>query len=360
MEEQTQNLSSTDVALDREPTRLKHSWWKWVSLLIIGAVFGMAFLYYAEFHLPQNNLNTITVITVQRGDSVRQVGQKLVDAQLIPSAWPFLLYFKLHPSLTSVKAGVYHIAPGLSLAEMLNILSGKNGVNAGNASITLPEGLSLAQIQDKLSKTGFNVSDLNKLHVNQFVNQFSFLQSAPRNATLEGFLFPDTYQFYVDATSTEVAQIMLQNFDKKVPENIRQAITKQNRTLWQVIVMASMLEKEAKKSSDMQIISGILWKRLKLGMPLQVDSTVAYALDKWSSPLTYADLKYNSPYNTYLYYGLPKGPISNPGIQAILAATFPRDTNYLYYLSAPDGTIIYSATLQEQNAAKQNILKTQQ
>lgn len=328
-----------------------------LKLFLAGMVICVAFLifFWAEFYLSQNNLNEITNFNIEKGSSIKLVSQKLADGGLIQSPLAFRFYFFIRRSV-KVMAGTYRIAPKLSLIETIRFLTGASGASGG-INVTFPEGLSLVQSKNILLEKNFKADELDKLRIAQFSKEFDFLKGAPQNATLEGFLFPDTYNFFAESTSSEIAQIMLSNFGKKFPVNVQEEIAAKKRTVFQVITMASMLEEEAKTSADMQIVSGILWKRLKIGMALQVDATVAYALNKQGQTLTREDLKYKSPYNTYLYTGLPKGPISNPGIKAILAAAFPRETNYLYYLSSSDGTIIYSATLDEHNTAKYNLTK---
>ena len=324
----------------------------WAGLIVCVALF---IFFWAEFYLPQNNLNEINNFSIEKGTSIELVSQKLAEGGLIQSPLAFRFYFFINRSV-KIMAGTYRVVPRLSLIKTIRLLTGASGV-FGGINVTFPEGLSLAQVKNILLKKNFKADELDKFRIAQFSKKLDFLKGAPQNATLEGFLFPDTYNFFAESTSSEIVQIMLSNFGKKLPLNVQEEITNKKRTVFQVITMASMLEEEAKTSADMQIISGILWKRLKIGMALQVDATVAYALNKQGQALTYEDLKYKSPYNTYLYAGLPKGPISNPGIKAILAATFPRGTSYLYYLSSPDGTIIYSVTLDEHNIAKYNLMK---
>ncbi len=328
-----------------------------LKLFLAGAVVCVAFLifFWAEFYLSQNNLNEITNFTIEKGTSIKLVSQKLAEGGLIQSPLAFRFYFFINRSV-KVMAGTYRVAPKLSLIETVRFLTGASGASGG-INVTFPEGLSLSQSKNILLEKNFKADELDKLRIAQFSKEFDFLKNAPQGATLEGFLFPDTYNFFAESTSSEIVKIMLSNFGKKFPANVQEEIMTKKRTVFQVITMASMLEEEAKTSADMQIVSGILWKRLKIGMALQVDATVAYALNKQGQALTYEDLRYKSPYNTYLYAGLPKGPISNPGIKAILAATFPRETNYFYYLSLSNGTIIYSATLDEHNTAKYNLMK---
>ena len=137
----------------------------------------------------------------------------------------------------------------------------------------------------------------------------------------------------------------------------RKETLRQHRTIHQIVTMASLIEKEAVLNTDREIVSGILWKRLNLGIPLQVDATLIFLTGRKNAKVLYADTAIDSPYNTYKYKGLPKGPIANPGLSAIHAALYPKASPYLYYLSAPDGHIIFSRTLKEHNIAKAKYLK---
>ena len=150
---------------------------------------------------------------------------------------------------------------------------------------------------------------------------------------------------------------MLQNFDAKFSNDLRQETLHQNHTTFEIITIASLIEKEVASDSDRALVSGILWKRMKLNIPLQVDATVLYARPKRIGKVTLADTKINSPYNTYRYTGLPPAPIANPGLSAIRAALYPKKSPYLYYLSTPDGKTIFSKTREEHNRAKAKYLK---
>jgi UPF0755 protein len=172
----------------------------------------------------------------------------------------------------------------------------------------------------------------------------------------EGYLFPDTYYFYKNSSLDVVIQKMKDNFNSKIDDGLIKEIENQGKTLYDVLKMASILEREVVSDDDRVIVSGIFWKRIKLGMPLQADITIAYILgiDKWK--YSSEDIKINSPYNTYTNLGLPPTPICNPGLSAIRAAIYPKQTDYLYFLSAPDGTTIYAKTLEEHNRNKAKYL----
>ena len=147
---------------------------------------------------------------------------------------------------------------------------------------------------------------------------------------------------------------VLSNFRKKLTPELRLEIANQKKSIFDIVTMASLLEKEVRTLDDKKIASGILWKRLGVGMPLQLDATVNYITGKSDASVLFKDAKIDSPYNTYKYKGLPKGPISNPGIDSIMAAIYPIQTKYWFYLS--DGITHFSETLQQHNAAKRRYL----
>jgi UPF0755 protein len=182
-----------------------------------------------------------------------------------------------------------------------------------------------------------------------------FLKDAPADADLEGFLFPDTYRVFKNATAEDIVQKLLDNFNDKLTLDLRTDIAKQGKSIFDVITMASIIEKEVKSPEDMKIVSGIFWQRTGDSYPLESCATLAYILGVNKKQYTYEDTKINSPYNTYQNAGLPPGPICNPGLAAIQAAIYPQTTDYHYFLTRPDtGATIFSKTYQEhlRNKAK--------
>ncbi len=195
--------------------------------------------------------------------------------------------------------------------------------------ITITEGCDINDIADKFR------------HFKNF-NRENFLKITKNK---EGYLFPDTYFFSGQENEVKVAQMMEENFQKKVKE-IKPAD----------LIIASILEREARILEDKKIIAGILWKRLKTGMPLQVDATLNYLNGKTSEDMTVEDLNVDSPYNTYLYTGLPPSPICNPGLDSISAALNPQDSPYWYYLSDKQGIIHFAETFDEHKINKAKYL----
>lgn len=203
--------------------------------------------------------------------------------------------------------------------------------------LTIPEGYTVHQIGELFEKAGlFKKEEFVTLAQNE-----------------EGFLFPDTYRFFKNTTPEKVVEKMKNNFESKIAEFLSE-ITRQKKSLNDIVIMASIIEKEVHENKDRVLVSGILWKRIKEGLGLQVDASLTYLLSKTSAELTQDDLKIDSPYNTYKYKGLPKGPISNPGKEAIFAAVFPQNSPYLFYLSDGDGKTYYARNFEEH---KQNKLR---
>ena len=153
------------------------------------------------------------------------------------------------------------------------------------------------------------------------------------------------------------AEGLLGTFEKKVAPALQDASQNPQRTVYDIVTLASILEREVSDSKDRRIVAGILWKRIELGIPLQVDATIAFITGKKTGEITLADLQTPSPYNTYLHRGLPSGPIANPGLDAIESAAHPDPSDYLYYLSKPTGETVFSKTLEEHNIAKATHLK---
>ncbi len=227
-------------------------------------------------------------------------------------------------------------------------------VISNEVTITIPEGFTLKQIEARLVEAKL-------ARPNELLN-FGFskdeppiLSDKPINTSFEGYLFPDTYRFYKDAGLSDVVGKMIGNLNDKLTPDLQMAIKKSDHSFYEILTMASLVEKEVPKDSDRPIVAGILWKRLKTGMPLQVDATLVYITGR--NEIREIDKKIKSSYNTYLYRGLPEGPISNPGLSAIKAAIFPVASPYWFYLSAKDGATIFSKTLEEHARARAIYLK---
>jgi UPF0755 protein len=173
------------------------------------------------------------------------------------------------------------------------------------------------------------------------------LDDKPDYRGLEGYLFPDTYRIFKGSSPSEVLEKMLDNFDSKLTEEMRLEIERQGKTIYEIVTMASIVEKEVRSEADMKIVAGIFWDRIKYGQPLQSCATLAYILGVNKKQYSLEDTKTDSLYNTYQNKGLPPGPIANPGLRALEATIYPEYTDYNYFLSSSDGETIYSVTYDE-------------
>ncbi len=225
------------------------------------------------------------------------------------------------------------------------------------------------QSEELLELVGFPQTDYRDNKEMSFPKDFSanfqFLKDKPKYYGLEGYLFPDTYKIYSDATLEEVVVKMLQNFDDKLTPKMRADIEKQGKTIYEIVTMASIIEKEApiinspdSDNKDAKIISGIFWDRLKVGQALQSDATLSYIFGDNKPGHSGKELEVDSPYNTYKYRGLPPSPICNPGIVALEAAIYPIKTTYNYFLTPSDSKeVIYADTYEQHLANKYKYLK---
>lgn len=191
----------------------------------------------------------------------------------------------------------------------------------------------------------------------KLMKEFSYLKEIPNGVGLEGYLFPDTYRVYTGASVEDITRRMLQNFDAKFSPDLRAKAKAQHRSIYEVVTMASIIEKEVTQDYDRRMVADILWSRLKVGMALQVDSSVNYITRRGDASITIKDSRVDSPYNTYRYKGLPLGPIANPGLGAIMTTLDPEPNSYVYFLTTSKGEVKYASSLEEHNRNKFKFLK---
>ncbi|MFZ3057622.1 MAG: endolytic transglycosylase MltG [Minisyncoccales bacterium] len=312
--------------------------------------------------LPSNKEIDAKLFTIEKGQTVKEIASNLKEEKLIKSSNVFIIYAAITGKYSKMQAGEYLLSSQMSTSRIISIFT--HGETA-KESLTIIEGWDLRDIAKYLKDK--NISEEEDFYAivgnptgeNELVSveNYDFLTDKPTNISLEGYLFPDTY--YIDKSDdlNSIVNKMLINFDDKITSDLKKEIKNQNKTLFEIITMASMIEKEVKTMEDKKIVSGILWKRMNSGMRLQVDATVLYAQNKEGLKVYTKDTQIDSPYNTYKNDGLPLGPISNPGIDSIIAAVYPTKTAYYYYLSAPDGKTIFSKTLEEHNNNRIKYLK---
>lgn len=297
---------------------------------------------------PHRTAQDIKVV-IPQGVSTHAIASMLQKAGVIRSALAFRVVARLRRADGELKPGEYAFTSADTLTVVLNkIVSGQVVTYA----VTIPEGYTVAQIEAELSATGlFDPQALHAaLHAQDY--NFSFLPAPDprRPEPLEGYLFPDTYFLVRGMQPQAVVEMMLKEFSIQLtPADLARA-AELHMSINQVVTLASIIEKEAKVDSERALISSVYHNRLDIGMKLDSDPTVQYALGDPARPLYRADLAVDSPYNTYKYAGLPPGPICNPGRASITAALWPAKTQYLYFVAKNDGTHAFATTYAEQLA----------
>jgi len=288
------------------------SWWQW-----------------ATAPLCKNNCQS-KIFVISKGESLSSVAKRLEEENLIRSSFAFQILATKEGIVRKIQAGDFRLNPQMTPLKIARELT--HGTL--DRWVTIIEGLRREQIAEKLEEAGF-----------ENFQKEDFLEGSKN---LEGKLFPDTYLIPKDANAQKIIEILTKNFAKKTPMPSKE-----------VLILSSIVEREAKFEEDRPIVAGILLKRLKNGWPLQADATVQYAVGSkrcgsqnkgcewWPKKLTREDLKINSPYNTYVYSGLPPSPICNPGLKAIEAVLNPVETDFWFYLSDKEGKMHYAKTAEE-------------
>ena len=330
-------------------------------ILFILALIGAIFIgWYLTNIQPVSVSKDPQVFVVPKGQSTRTILENLQSEGIIRSAPAAEIYLFLTKQRGLFQAGSFKLNPAMPIPEVASVL--KTGTL--DVWITIPEGWRAEQIVDELKNQDL-LGDVDSNELYQL-----FRQS-------EGKLFPDTYLFAKDSSAENIIEKMTDNFDAKTSSLTNERI---NPLTHEIIIQASLVEREARHDVDRPLVASVLKNRLKIGMALQVDATLQYAKvsatenrrssrglspegkqktenNEWWEPVIPSDKNINSPYNTYKFPGLPPGPIANPGIEAMKAALNPAETNYLYYISQPDGTTYYAKTLEEHNANIQKYLQ---
>lgn len=343
-------------------------------LLIIlwGAYSGMAYLEEHLFQAVDPGQDSTVVVNIDQGLSTRQIVRRLKNEKLIRSELSMMLYLKaLERDIkepVTLKAGSYELSPSMSVPLIAEMLI-KGRVIDNSMRITIPEGLTVREIDIILAKDGAIEEEGALFELSRSVEwyqalkkEYAFLPnrqpdvilSNPRASLFEGYLFPDTYLLTSAMKPEDVLKKFLSNFQKKVVYDIS---VEDYGDLNRVVVLASILEEEVRSGQDMRLASDVLQKRLRSGMKLQVDSSVNYFTGLSLQALDNKSLQRDTPYNTYMYEGLPPSAISNPGLKAIEAAINPQPSEFWYYLTGPDGTTFFSKTFEEHLANKARYLK---
>lgn len=303
-----------------------------------------------------NSLAKNQSFAIESGQGVNQVSANLFDKGIIKNKFVFETWLWLNKQENKVVAGVYDFPSAISIYRLSNLITHLPANS--QSSILMPEGLDRQGIAEILATKGFAVEKFLLISGNKgdWQDEFLFLNDAPRTATLEGYIFPDTYFIDKYTTIEDLVRKTLSNFDRKLTPQLRAEIVSQDQTVFEVVTLASIIEREVPNDKDKKMIADIFLKRLHINMALQSDATVNFVTGKGLAQPTLADLEVASPYNTYKNPGLPPGPISNPGIKSIEAVLYPTPNDYFYFLTTKTGEVIYSKTYDEHLANKAKYL----
>lgn len=293
---------------------------------------------------PAGDDATPITFSVPPGATAAQVTASLADVHIIENAQLLNLYLRYRGQDDALEAGDFILRQTMTTLEVAAALS---DALARDVSVLIIEGWRLEQIGEALGANpnlAAPYADFWALAGPNAARPFNyaFLQELPPSASLEGFLFPDTYIVHPGANAQDLVSRMLANFENQLPDDYRASLARRGLTLYQAITIASLIEREAVQDDERPLIASVILNRLVIGQPLQIDATVQYVIatsENWWPPVAGLDFRaIESPYNTYLATGLPVGPIANPRAASILAVASPADTNYLYYRARCDGS----------------------
>jgi len=314
-----------------------------VAALCCAGIFG--WILYSVYHdtaYPER----ATQIVISRGMAFNEIATQLAEQGIISNAWTFRLLAKLRHDDTGIHAGEYRfVAHQTQNTVLAQLLSGGAQVAVW---VTIPEGFTAKQIAERLQSA--DVAGGNVQATEAYFMHHHIVVDGARTKNLEGFLFPSTYLIPTASSPDQAAAILTNQFFAELPKDAIARSKALHFTVPQIVTIASLIEGEAKIDEERPIMAGVYYNRLRIGMPLEVDATIEYALPAHKTELSFADLRINSPYNSYTHTGLPPTPIANPGAASLWAAFHPAKTPYLYYVYKGNGHHAFAKTLEEHNA----------
>ena len=311
-----------------------------VVLVVAATIAWFVYSLYGDRSHPMQS----TQVIVPRGATFADIARQLAETGVISNATSFRLLARAQHADADVHAGAFRFAPHQTAAEVLRALLSGGAQTA--AWVTIPEGFTASEIATRLQSAGVGSG----ANFHQYFLTTPLEVDGTKTRNLEGFLFPSTYLVPLDATGPQIEKQFTDEFFKELPPDAATRAKALHVTVPQGVTVASLVEREAKVDSDRPLIAGVVYNRLRLNMPLQVDATIEYALPQHKTELSFGDLKIRSPYNSYLYAGLPPTPIANPGAASLEAAFHPAPTDALYYVYCGNGHHVFAKTLAEHQA----------
>ncbi len=312
-------------------------------IFIIGAVLIFADPQPIKYS-SNGNVEKKVHVKITRGMTTAEIARQLSDKGVISNSWKFRILSRMRGYDGQMKTGTYTFAMGMSDEEVFEaILNGAKHL----ARLTIPEGFTVKEIAARL----YELDLADKEDFLKAAKDFKAYDYITPNKNVffaaEGFLFPETYEIESDYSIEEILKMMTEEFDKRLTDEMRAKAKEMNLSIYELVTLASLVEKEVRYEEDRAVVAQVLLKRLKLNMPLQTDATLQYLMDAPKEDVTIEDTKIDSPYNTYQNAGLPPGPVANPGIEAIEAVLNPANTDYLYFVADREGHNHYAYSYEE-------------
>ena len=319
------DTSRPAIAAVAPQSKKPQTWRPWLLVGVLLCLIATTFQLY-QLTTPPTASWSSTTLTITPGSGVRTIAAQLYAEELIRSPLLFTLYVRWqHGDTPRLRAGHYEISEPLPIPQLVDLLSdAQDGIQL--VRITLVEGQSVRRFAETLADS---------------LPDFDTTEFIDLAVPLEGSLFPDTYYVPPDYAPSQLVELLSNTYKTRIAE-FAVDIEDHALTEYEILILASIIEREANTPESKRFVSGILQNRLSINMPLQADASIEYVLDKPLSELTPSDLEIDSPYNTYLNAGLPPTPINNPGLNSIRAVLEPEETDYLFYITAPDGTFHYA------------------
>ena len=322
-------------------------------VLLLGGVFVSN--YYKEGLKAMNPDNPSDIsIVIPPSSSVNTIGDILYESNLINNPLIFKIKVKTSNTASMLKAGEYNLSTDMDMETIIGKLV-KGGKDRNTVRFTIPEGYELEQMAEKLAEEGvvdkdrfMNLSSDKK----NFEEEFPFLKELEKGQSLEGFLFPSTYEIFAGTREEEVIGKMLHEFQKIYEKDLESKLKEMDISLNEAVTLASIVEREGKVDEERPLMSAVFYNRIKKDMMLQSCATVQYILGERKEVLSNADTRIDSPYNTYINKGLPPGPIASPGEASLVAAVNPADVDYLFFVLTGNGTHTFTKTYEEHLQAK--------
>ncbi len=321
---------------------------KFAAIVCQCAILSGWFWLYLESRSAAPAKSEPAMFEIEKGKGVRAIAASLKAEKIIRKAWPFVFSYKLFYAPRTIKAGEYQLPRSGPIKDVLETLV-RGSVYLH--PVTIAEGLTGSEIAADFLASGFGVE---KDFAAAFRATDEIALWDPKAENLEGYLFPDTYRLPKGITAREIFQKMTAEFKVIYGERGRRRTAELQRSVRDIVILASLIEKETARPDEKKLVASVFHNRLALGMKLDCDPTIIYALKlkkTFGARLRTKDLKLDSPYNTYLYPGLPPGPICNPGALSLEAALYPAQTEYIYFVSQNDGSHYFSRTLAEHQRA---------